>query len=92
MEMDAYTEFLLMRLAAQMQREAVEKGNSNSCTFMSNKANAETKSARVQLIMQPSVLKRAKAAAQKRHISLNEYVNRLIMLSLIKDAQDEVMR
>lgn len=38
----------------------------------------ETKSKRVQLLIQPSLFLKAKAAATKEGISLNEYVHRAI--------------
>lgn len=38
----------------------------------------ETKTKRVQLVFQPSIYKRAKAAATEQGLSLNEYLHRLI--------------
>lgn len=38
----------------------------------------ETKSKRVQLVLQPSLYKRVKAAADKENLSFNEYCHRLL--------------
>lgn len=38
----------------------------------------ETKTKRVQLVFQPSIYERAKAAATEQGLSLNEYLHRLI--------------
>ena len=64
---------------------AVENGLSDMCLFMSNNPDCEKKTQRVQLLMQPNVLKRAKAAANKKHISLNEYIHRAVVIALGKD-------
>ena len=46
---------------------------------------AERKSQRVQLVMQPSVIERAKAAAEAENISLNEYIHRAIIEKLERE-------
>lgn len=43
-----------------------------------NPMYVEIKSKRVQLVFQPSIYNRAKAAADKAGLSLNEYLHRLI--------------
>jgi len=48
---------------------------------------AERKSQRVQLIMQPSVIERAKAAAESENISLNEYIHRAITEKLNREGK-----
>ena len=69
-------------LCKKVKTAAIENGFSNICIFMSNTPECEKKSKRVQLVMQPSVLKRAKAEADKRHISLNEYIHRAVVMAL----------
>lgn len=44
----------------------------------------EARSKRVQLLMQPSVWKKAKAKAKKKKQSLNEYINELVITDLMK--------
>lgn len=43
-----------------------------------NPKYVEVKSKRVQLVMQPTMYDRAKAAAKKDNLSFNEYIHRLI--------------
>ena len=38
----------------------------------------ETKTKRVQLVLQPSLYERAKEKAWREHLSMNEYIHRLI--------------
>lgn len=45
----------------------------------------ETKSQRVQLVLQPSVVKRAKKAAAKNKLSFNEFASRAIIEYLGKE-------
>ena len=46
---------------------------------------AEPKTKRVQLIMQPSVVKRARLAAESINLSLNEYIHRAITEKLDRE-------
>lgn len=46
---------------------------------------AEKKTQRVQLVMQPSVLERTRAAAESLNISLNEYINQAIIQRLDRE-------
>lgn len=46
---------------------------------------AEKKSQRVQLVMQPSIIDRARAAAESENISLNEYIHRAIIEKLDRE-------
>lgn len=45
----------------------------------------ETKSKRVQLIMQPSLFEKTKEAADKKGLSFNEYVHRALKYALDND-------
>lgn len=45
----------------------------------------EKKSQRIQLVMQPSIVDRAKAAAESENISLNEYIHRAITEKLNRE-------
>lgn len=49
----------------------------------------EKKTQRVQLVMQPSVLERTRAAAENLNISLNEYINQAIIQKLNKEETEE---
>lgn len=46
---------------------------------------AEKKSQRVQIVMQPSIISKAKAAAERDNISLNEYIHRAIIEKLNRE-------
>ena len=48
---------------------------------------AEKKSQRVQIVMQPSVISRAKAAAEGENISLNEFIHRAIIEKLDREGK-----
>ena len=69
-------------LCKKVRTAAIENGFSNICIFMSNSPEFEKKSERVQLLMQPSILKKAKREANKRHISFNEFVHRAVVMAL----------
>lgn len=47
-----------------------------------DKKFAGTKTRRVQLIMQPELYEKAKVAAEKKGLSFNEYVHRVLWKSL----------
>lgn len=47
----------------------------------------EKRTQRVQLVMQPSVLDRARAAADKERLSLNEYIHRAIIEKLDREGK-----
>lgn len=50
---------------------------------------AEKKSQRVQLLMQPSIAQRAKAAADRLNISFNEYIYRAVLEKLEREETNE---
>lgn len=50
---------------------------------------AEKKTQRVQLVMQPSVLNRARAAAEALNLSLNEYIHQIIIQELDREETKE---
>lgn len=47
----------------------------------------EKKSQRVQLVVQPSIINRARAAAESENISLNEYIHRAIIEKLNREGK-----
>lgn len=55
--------------------------------FKANPLYVETKSKRVQLLMQPSLLEAAKAEAEAQGISLNEFVSNIIRNALNGDKE-----
>lgn len=50
--------------------------------YKPNRAFIETKSRRVQLLMQPSLYEQIKARAEKEYMSFNEYVHKILEESL----------
>lgn len=49
----------------------------------------ETKSRRLQLLLQPSLYKRVAKAAQQCDLSVNEYINRVLDEATTADSLDE---
>lgn len=47
----------------------------------------ENKCRRVQLVMQPSIINQARAAAESENISLNEYIHRAIIEKLNREGK-----
>lgn len=64
--------------ATKSKQEPIAKPGKVPEGYKMNPMYVEIKSKRVQLVFQPSIYKRAKAAADKAGLSLNEYLHRLI--------------
>lgn len=69
-------------ITSPKQPEQTEDFTTNIEDEDKEKKLSGTKTRRVQLIMQPELYEKAKAAAEKKGLSFNEYVHRVLWKSL----------